>query len=69
MFIDIANVVCTGQNAYVPITLKMMYRFVFFFAKDICNLSCKEISGCKLSNFPETGRVALYNETREDVFI
>ena len=26
LFIDVANVVCTGQNAYAPVTLKIMYR-------------------------------------------
>ena len=26
LFIDVANVVCKGQNACAPVTLKIMYR-------------------------------------------
>ena len=38
LFIDVANVVCTGQKAYAPITLKIMYRC--FFAKNMYNFRC-----------------------------
>ena len=48
LYIDVANVVCTCQSAYAPVTLKIMYRC--YFAKIYATLG-NEISCYRISNF------------------
>ena len=38
MFIGVANIVSSGQNAFAPVTLNIMYRCSF--AKSICYFRC-----------------------------
>ena len=39
LFIDVANVVSMGQNAYAPITLKNHVSMLF--RKNMCNFRCR----------------------------